>query len=133
MESLYDLTISIWSKTDVKLQKGISLALISEAERKLDFKFPEDFKAFYQRVNGFVDCDWNKDMFSLWSIERIVEEYLNDENKDYIAFCDYLISSYTFGYIRNGESIIMNITSEKICDTFDDFIQLLNSNSDKLY
>ncbi|TDW51492.1 SMI1/KNR4 family protein SUKH-1 [Flavobacterium sp. 270] len=133
MEDLYDLTIAIWSQTNVKLQEGISLALISEFESKLDFKFPENFKAFYQKVNGFVEGEWNKDMFSLWPIERITKEYLIAENKDYVPFCDYLISCYTFGYVKSGEGIIMDITSDKICNTFEEFIQLLNSNSDILY
>ena len=71
MENLYERTIAIWSETDIKLNDGVSLDLISEMEVKLGFKFPEDFKAFYQKVNGFANCDWNKDMFSLWSIKEL--------------------------------------------------------------
>ncbi|MBE8724662.1 SMI1/KNR4 family protein [Flavobacterium hungaricum] len=133
MENLYEKTIAIWSQTDLKLNEGISLDLISQMESKLDFKFPEDFKAFYQKVNGFVDFEWNKDMFSLWSLERIYEECKSDQNSNYIPFCDYLINSHAIGYMRNADGIFINTINEKICETFDEFIGLLSINSEKLY
>lgn len=131
--SLFDLTIAIWNETNIKLQVGVSEELIFEFEEKLNFKFPEDFKTLYKMVNGFGDCDWNKDMFSLWPLEKIFEEYQLSSNKNFIGFCDYLINSYSMGYFKNENGIFTSLTSNKICETFEEFVDLLNSNSDKLY
>lgn len=130
---LFNYTISIWDEADIKLQSGASEELILEFEKKLNFKFPKDFRSFYLKVNGFVDFEWNKNMFSLWSLERIYEEYKFDQNLDYIAFCDYLINSHSMGYMKSRNGIFMNTTNEKVCETFEEFIGLLNTNSDKLY
>ena len=130
---LFDYTIAIWNETNVKLQSGASEELILEFEGKLNFKFPNDFKTFYLKINGFVDCDWNKNMFSLWSLERIFEEYKFNQNDNYIGFCDYLINSHSIGYMKNENGIFINTVDEKICETFEEFIDLLNDNSEKLY
>ncbi|WP_431241568.1 SMI1/KNR4 family protein [Flavobacterium sp. P21] len=130
---LFNYTISIWNEAGIKLQSGASEELILEFEKKLNFKFPKDFRSFYLKVNGFVDFEWNKNMFSLWSLERIYEEYKFDQNLDYIAFCDYLINSHSMGYMKSRNGIFMNTTNEKVCETFEEFIDLLNANSDKLY
>ncbi|SMO34862.1 SMI1 / KNR4 family (SUKH-1) [Flavobacterium resistens] len=130
---LFNYTISIWNEADIKLQSGASEELILEFEKKLNFKFPKDFRSFYLKVNGFVDFEWNKNMFSLWSLERIYEESKFDQNLDYIAFCDYLINSHSMGFMKSRNGIFMNTTNEKVCETFEEFIGLLNTNSDKLY
>ncbi|WP_289659713.1 SMI1/KNR4 family protein [Flavobacterium panacagri] len=130
---LFNYTISIWNEAGIKLQSAASEELILEFEKKINFKFPKDFKSFYLKVNGFVDFEWNKNMISLWSLERIYEDYKLEQNLDYIAFCDYLINSHSMGYMKSKNGIFMNTTNEKVCETFEEFIGLLNTNSDKLY
>ena len=133
MENWIDETINLLNKTDVKMQSGIPIEYFLEFEKKLDFIFPADFKEFYQKVNGFVDCDWNENMFSLWSLEKILEEFNDNEDNNYIGFCDYLIHSHSIGFFKNSEGIFINTEYEKICNTFEEFIFLLNSNSGLLY
>lgn len=130
---LFDNIITVWKEADVKLQSGASEELILDFEKKLNFKFPDDFKFFYLKINGFVDFEWNTNMFSLWSLERIFEEYKLNQNANYIAFSDYLINSHCIGYVKNEKGIFMDTTNEKVCETFEEFIILLNKNSDKLY
>lgn len=133
MENWIDETINGWKKTDVKMQSGIPIDYFIEFEKKLNFTFPDDFKKLYQKVNGFEYCDWNEHMFSLWSLERILEEFQSDKNENYIGFCDYLIHSHSIGFFKNREGIFINTEYDKICNTFEEFIGLLNSNSDLLY
>jgi len=64
-------TISTWTKSGIKLQSGLSLDAVMHFEEQLNFQFPPDFKELCQKVNGFEDFDWNKYMFSLWSLESI--------------------------------------------------------------
>lgn len=133
MADWIDETINGWKRTDVKMQSGISTDYFLEFEKKLNFIFPADFKEFYQQANGFVDCDWNENMFSLWSLEKIFEEFQLDKNENFIGFCDYLIGIHSIGYFKNEGGIFINTEYAKICNTFEEFIVLLNSNSDLLY
>jgi hypothetical protein len=79
-------------------------------------------------------------MFSLWSLGRMLEEFKTLADINYIGFCDYLIHSHSVGFYKNCQGIYKNYGSflidpelDKLCDTFEEFIILLNSNSDKLY
>jgi hypothetical protein len=130
---LFDSIIAVWRETDLKLQSSSSEELISEFEEKLNFRFPHDFKAFYLKINGFADFEWNANMFSLWSLERIFEEYKLNKNDNYIAFCDYLINSHSIGYVKDKNGIFMDTIDKKVCETFEEFVGLLYTNSDKLY
>jgi cell wall assembly regulator SMI1 len=67
--------ILTWTNSGIKLQQGLSLNTIMDFEEQLNFQFPQDFKELYQKVNGFEDFEWNKQMFSLWSLNRILKEY----------------------------------------------------------
>ncbi len=134
ISSWTDEAIAIWKANKTKLQDGISINKISEFEKLLEFKFPADFIDLYQKVNGFEDCDWNEHMFSLWSLERILKEYQEDDNENYIGFCDYLISSHSIGFFKADKLIYKSYEQiEPIANTFEKAIKLINSNSDLVY
>ncbi len=84
ISSWTDQAIDIWTSKGIKLQNGISVDKISEFEKLIDFKFPQDFIELYSKANGFEDFDWNENMFSLWSLDRILKEYQEDGNTNYI-------------------------------------------------
>jgi cell wall assembly regulator SMI1 len=75
--------IDLWTSKGIKLQNGISIDKISDFEKLLDFKFPQDFIELYFKANGFEDFDWNEHMFSLWSLDRILKEYQEDNDTNY--------------------------------------------------
>jgi hypothetical protein len=134
ISSWTDEAIDIWTANKTKLQDGISISKISEFEKLLDFKFPADFIDLYQKVNGFEDCDWNEHMFSLWSLDRILKEYQEDGNENYIGFCDYLISSHSIGFFKPDKLIYKSYEQiEPVANTFEKAIKLINSNSDLVY
>jgi hypothetical protein len=129
-----DRAISTWTKSGIKLQSGLSLDVIMHFEMQLGFQFPPDFRELYQKVNGFEDFDWNKDMFSLWSLERILKEYKEDDNDNYVGFCDYFIMSHTLGFLKKEEGIFNSYSqTEPIAKTFREAIELINTNSDLIY
>lgn len=100
----------------------------------MDFQFPTDFKELFQKANGFEDFDWNGHMFSLWSIERILIEYREDKDNNYIGFCDFLINAHSIGFLKTDEGIFKSYTQiEPIAKTFREAIELINTNSDLLY
>src|SRR5687768_16776089 len=140
MDSLSDISnwadqaISTWTNSRIKLQSGLSLDVIMSFETHLDFQFPADFKELYQKVNGFEDFHLNKHMFSLWSLNRILKEYQEDNESNYVGFCDFLINSHTIGFLKSEEGVYKGYSQIKpIAKTFREAIELINKNSDLLY
>lgn len=127
---------SIWTMDGgIKLQTGEPLSKIFEIETQLNFKFPLDFVIFYQKINGFKDFDWNENMFTLWSLERILKEYQEANNLDFIGFCDYLIQTCTIGFNKHNDHIYKYIYDEPefVVNTFEETIALFNTNYCILY
>jgi len=126
--------LASWSTSKTKLQPGISLEKIREAEKILQFSFPQDFIDLYTIINGFEDWDWNSYMFSLWPLERILEEYVNESNSDYIGFCDFLIYSYSIGFSKiTGHICKDNHSSISIIESFQQFIWMINNDHKGVY
>ena len=128
--------ISHWRNKKITLQKGASVEKISNTENKLGFVFPQSFKVLYQKVNGFGDSDWNENMIGIWSLERIEDEF--GRYPDFIGFSDFLINSCVYGFLKNQQGIFKNYDladpgdPQKIADTFEQAINLINTNSNLL-
>ncbi len=109
---------------------------IIELENKISFLLPDDFNAFYREMNGFSNWDWTPNMFSLWPIERILEEYNSCTNNEYVGFCDYLIHSHTLAFIKNRQGVFKNYGVEEpvfIARSFREAIHLICIDSDLIY
>jgi len=129
-----DQAISLWESKSIKLQNGISVDKIADLEKLLDFKFPQDFIGLYSKVNGFEDFEWNEHMFSLWSVDRILKEYHEDGNSNYIGFCDFLINSHSIGFLKSAIDVYKSYDqTQPVAKSFEDLIFLINSNSDLIY
>jgi cell wall assembly regulator SMI1 len=105
MEKWIGEVVSKWNAEGVKLNPAVTVADIEKAELILDFKLPEGFKALYLVFNGFSDWGWQEHFFSLWPLERIVEEYTISEDKSYIVFCDYLMYSHSIGFMKDETGV----------------------------
>lgn len=126
--------IDIWTSKGIKLQNGISVNKIYDLEKLLDYKFPKDFIELYTKANGFEDFDWNENMFSLWSLERILKEYHEDGDTNYIGFCDFLINSHSIGFFKTNKGIFKSYDqNQPIGNTFKEAVELINSNSALIY
>lgn len=134
--SLYwiDETISLWKSDNVRIQVGISADQISFYEKQLDFGFPSDFIDLYLRVNGFEDFEWEKNMFSLWSLDRILTEYHERNDPDFIGFCDFLVNSHCIGFWKEQKGIFKSYDRARpIAASFAETIGLINANSELIY
>ncbi len=92
--------IEKWKSLGIELNPGATIEKIAKAEKEVGIVFPRDFKELYVQVNGFVNWDWTPTMFSLWPLERIVEEYLKAENLQFVGFCDWLINCLNIGFLK---------------------------------
>lgn len=137
MESWVDRVIQKWKSEGVKVNEGASIELIAETEKKLNFIFPEDFKAFYRQIDGFKDLDWQEHMFYFWPLHRIVEEY--EAGIGFISFCDFLLASHYLGYKKNEQGIFKKYSicdhteKEPIAQSFEEVVGMINSSNDLIY
>jgi len=73
-------------------------------------------------------------MFSVLPLERISEDYGSWNEYNFIPICDYLICSHHLGYIKNENGIYLSYNhTHKICDNIFDMIELIDSDSEKIY
>ncbi len=129
-----DQAISFWQEKGIKLNTGLSKNEIAEFEKLLNYSFPQEFIELYQKVNGFEDFGWNNEMFSLWSLDRVLKEYQESNVENYIGFSDYLINSHQLGFLKEDNRIYKNYDfSNPIADNFKEVIALINSNSVLIY
>jgi hypothetical protein len=119
----------------IELNSGASLQQIEELEREINFQLPDEFKQLYKELNGFKDRDWTENMFELLPLSRIKDEYEykgNDEN--FIPIFDYLIASHHIGYVKGERGFYNSYNYEEpICTNFMELIELINTDSEKLY
>ncbi len=126
--------ISDWASDGVILQRGITVSEIFNTEELLGFKFPQDFIDLYLKINGFEEFGWNKNMFSLWSLDKIEQEYNESGDTNYIGFCDFLLNSHSIGFLKAEAGCFKNYNQIlPIANTFKEAITLINSNSDLIY
>ena len=130
-----DKIIDQWTNKKIKLSPPSTIDQIKVTENILHFKFPDDFKEFYLKLDGFADWDWTENMFSIWPLTRIIEEYNNENDKNFIVFADYLINSHQYGFKKGKNGIFKSYGEqpEFISETFSKIIFLISSDSEILY
>ncbi|MDN3691302.1 SMI1/KNR4 family protein [Chryseobacterium tructae] len=124
-----------WANQNIKLSPPATEESIKATEEMINFPFPDDFKEFYLQLDGFLDWDWTRNMFSIWPLARIQEEYHNQTDKNFIVFADYLINSIQMGFMKGKKGVFKNYdeTPEWIADTFSEALFLIDSDADILY
>jgi len=137
MKSWVNEVVAKWKSEGVKINSAASIDEITLAETSLGFKFPEDFKELYLQINGFKDLDWQEHMFYFWPLERIVKEFTDSPDKNFIGFCDFLIASHYIGFKKTQTGIfkmywkLAELTS--IAQTFEEVVAMINSSADLIY
>ena len=127
-----------WRSEKIQLAEGVSIQAINDLESLLLIKFPDSFKFLYNRVNGFIEMDWNTYMFSMWPVDRIIEEHNYQRHPDFVGFCDFLINSHYIGFSRSQTGVFKRYDlaghsdPEKIADTFEEAIEMINTNASQL-
>jgi hypothetical protein len=115
------------------------LTHIEETDAILKFNFPYDFKELYLNINGFKSFDWQEQMFTLWPLELIIEEFNSSEDQDFVGFCDFLPSNHHIGFRKSAAGIykiypsIKHSDTDPIATTFEEVINLINTNTGSIY
>ncbi|RYD51174.1 MAG: SMI1/KNR4 family protein [Sphingobacteriales bacterium] len=131
------LAIKQWSAEAIQLNAPATPERIVATEQTVGFEFPEAFKEFYLQLDGFVDWDWTSNMFSIWPLERILEEYQQSPEKHLVGFADWLIRGTIISFIKGRDGIYKSYDfksePELITTSFSELIHLINSDSERLY
>jgi hypothetical protein len=137
MEDWVESAISQWRQEELEINPPAPIKSIKNAESILNFRFPPDFKGLYLSVNGFVNFEQRGFMLSLWSIERIVDDY--DPAKKFIMFSDYSLSVCQYGFDRNKTGIFKAYTHHQqgpvqfVAESFKELIRLFNDDGEILF
>ncbi|MEZ4852376.1 MAG: SMI1/KNR4 family protein [Bacteroidia bacterium] len=132
----YEKVLEYFRSQGLKLGSGVSEEYIEAVEKIIGFKFPDDYKAYHKLSNGFLECGMDSNCFSIWPFDRLIEEYnyLPNADKDFIPISDYLINSHWIGYQKNKNGIYKDYEkTNPIAENFEEFLELLLIDSDKLY
>lgn len=136
-----------WISEDIKLNAPATAAQIAEVERQAGYLFPLDFKLLYQTVDGFCDGNCLPNMFSLWPLQRILEEYQQQLIRSkssstyqqewslrFIGFADYLFNAHQLGFFKGKAGIFKSYDEfNPIADTFLDALLLINKDAEAVY
>ena len=119
-----------WNRENIKLNSGISHDAIKQFQVEFDFSFEEDlFVEYLLKINGFVDFEWDKNLFSFWSIDRMREENIDRyHSSDAIWFCDHSINLCSFGFGKTDNKIYTEYQTigafQPVANSFKEFISL---------
>ena len=73
-------------------------------------------------------------MISLWSIERITQEYEEAIDKLFVSFADFLISSHFIGFSKSVAGVFKHYDQNApIAYSFEEAIHLINTDSRLIY
>ncbi len=101
MSEVFSKVLDYWRKADVSLAPALKRNEVEQRLSSAGLVVGSDFIDFYSIAGGMVDEDCN--LWSCWSIERIVEE-----NRAYsrsgVLFADWCINSYLYVLRRETES-----------------------------
>lgn len=126
--------LNFWKAENIKLSPSASLEQIKQVEEIVGYQFPQSLVDLYLQVDGFRDWDMLNNMVSMYPIERIVEEYKNNDDEIFVPFCDYLIRCYEIGFRKDKQGVFKSYDNETpICQTFEEAILLINTDSYLIY
>lgn len=93
MENIYAKVLQIWKSAGVSLVPVPEVALIEQRFRSAGLDVGSDFVEFYGTVGGMADSEWDSNLWSCWSFEKILQESQNYEREG-VLFADWLIHSH---------------------------------------
>jgi hypothetical protein len=123
-----------WATAGINVGNLATEEQITEVEAVIGFSFPMDAREFYKIANGFSNWGWDANMFSIWPLERILEEYTKERDKSFVGFADYLMCCHCIGFCKDREGIYKDVDmAEPMASSFKEAIDLINANDDRIY
>ena len=138
MENWVQIVIEKWRSEGVKLNSPATIANIEKTESAIGFKFPDDFKELYLKMDGFEGLDWQEHMCTFWPLKMIIEEF-DELEYNFVGFSDYFLKINAIGFKKDEPGIfkyypsIENNQPELITQSFREVVHMINSIHDLIY
>lgn len=149
MRTVQDLTDTLISAplavSDGKRRPPADPAAFADLEFRFDLKLPADVRAFYSRMDGTDMLDADHGLITLWPLDRWNRLDREDPQHakaglaDAIVFADYSIWCWAYaaqfepGSERMTVHIIGGGAGVPIAETFTEFLELIVTDSKRLY
>lgn len=121
--------IEYWGHSNLTIRPGISLADISEFEKKYDVVLPTDFKEYLQVADGSSDGHMDDGLYRFWPLAEIkpVHEELNESGgivypdrfayPDCFVFADHCINCWLYAIRLTKDPVqsapVFRVTADK--------------------
>jgi len=93
-----------WQREGIQLLPPASEEQIHTAMKQLEKRVSADVVELYCSTGGFIDYGSDARQWSLWSLERVLEENANAHQQRW-GFSDFLICSFVFYFQYENELV----------------------------
>lgn len=126
--------IQFWLNQNIKLNVGNDIIDIEIIEKEFTYLFDDDFKTYLLKLDGFVENEWDFEMISFWSVEKMRSENLDNYHpSSLLCFADYSINVCSFGFNKMDRKIYTHFQGSNelifIADSFSEFVDIYINNS----
>ena len=129
MSDVYKRVLEKWKSAGVSLAPALERAVIKERLQTAGLNVGSDFAEFYVTVGGMTDSAEDSDLWSCWSIEKILHE-TQSYKREGVLFADWCIHSHIHLVRRESatrSSVWVDFFSDdepqKVSDSLDDFLE----------
>jgi hypothetical protein len=139
MSDVYKRVLEKWKSAGVSLAPLQESAVIKERLQTAGFNVGSDFVEFLVTVGGMTDYEEDSDLWSCWSIERILRE-TQSYKREGILFADWCINSHIHLVRRESSTrssvwvdFFSNDEPQKVSDSLDDFVERYLAKDETIY
>lgn len=128
MSNIYNRVLEFWNADQVSLVQSLDYDATVELFHAAGLNPAEDFTKFYSVVGGMTDFETDLDLWSYWSIDKIIAE-IAEYPREGIPFGDWSIHSHI--HVARAETSARSSVwvdyfsgdeAEKVADSLDDFL-----------
>jgi hypothetical protein len=128
MSDIYNQVLESWNAAQVSLVRPLDYKATAERFRAAGLNPAEDFTKLYSIVGGMTDYETDLDLWSCWSIDKIISE-IAEYPREGIPFGDWSIHSHL--HVARAESAVRSsvwvdgfseVEPVKVADSLEDFL-----------
>ncbi len=128
MKDVFNQVLESWNSDQVSLVPPLDYGATIERFRAAGMNPAEDLATFYSIVGGMTDYGTDPNLWSCWSIDRIISETAA-YSREWIPFGDWCIHSHI--HVARSEpgdrtsvwvDYYSGLDAEKVADSLEDFL-----------